>query len=132
MPRRRLRCVDLGASRTNLDFGPGFYTTPDYAQAARFAAQRLGSSAEVMHFQVPGSTIDQLNGLTFADTGSAWQQFVGGNRSAGAFSGYDFVQGPVLANPGALIEGGALRGFGWQVAFQSEEGVAALYEGLQP
>ena len=46
---RAIPAPDTGHSRKNVDFGPGFYTTPIYAQARKWCERfkRRGSSAVI-------------------------------------------------------------------------------------
>ncbi len=58
--------IDLGAGRANRDFGLGFYTTRDHAQAASWASQHFGESGTVLHYRVPSSMFDDLSGKVFS------------------------------------------------------------------
>jgi hypothetical protein len=47
------------------DFGDGFYTTRSRAQAEEWAEANNGSDGEVLHFRIPKSELDSLNGKSY-------------------------------------------------------------------
>jgi hypothetical protein len=83
-----------------LDFGNGFYTTPNKDQALRFAqivVQRRGGAEIVSMYDYNEiSTASELDTLHFLDTNTAWLDFITQNRR-GTYNGkqYDIVSGPV-------------------------------------
>ena len=84
-----------------LDFGNGFYTTANHAQAADFALRVTGNRnsgiATVNVFEVDENlAFDMCNALKFPMVTDAWLDFVADNRM-GIYSGpeYDLVFGPV-------------------------------------
>ena len=82
-----------------LDFGNGFYTTTDYAQAEQWARRRLGniqSHACVNIYEVDIDAIRKANTLWFDAATEEWVDFVYSNRNNDSFDhNYDFVYGPV-------------------------------------
>ena len=84
-----------------LDFGRGFYTTTNLAQAADFACRvtfnRGNGAATVNMFEIDEAiAFEMCNALRFSGVGDAWLDFVADNRM-GAYVGpeYDLVFGPV-------------------------------------
>lgn len=84
-----------------LDFGNGFYTTTNLAQATDFARRVTGNRnngiATVTVFDVNETlAFDICSALRFAAVDDAWLDFVSDNRM-GIYSGpeYDLVFGPV-------------------------------------
>ena len=82
-----------------LDFGNGFYTTTDYAQAEQWARRRLGniqSHAYVNIYEVDIDAIRKANTLWFNAATEEWVDFVYSIRNNDSFDhNYDFVYGPV-------------------------------------
>lgn len=58
---------DLGHSRSVLDFGRGFYTTPLYEQAAKWSSRfkRRGLSGIVSHYILEDRAFQELKVLKF-------------------------------------------------------------------
>jgi len=90
----------LAPNRT-LDFGPGFYTTTNLAQATDFARRvvnnRRSGIATVSVFEVNENlAFDMCDTLKFSGVEDAWLDFVADNRM-GLYCGprYDLVWGPV-------------------------------------
>ena len=87
-------------SNRTLDFGPGFYTTSDYAQARRWAElqtkRRDQGSPLVSVFEFNPEAIPSLNIRHFKEADSHWLRFVADNRK-GTYVGqkHDIVVGPV-------------------------------------
>jgi hypothetical protein len=83
-----------------LDFGDGFYTTPNRDQALRFAqivVQRRGGTGRVSMYEYDEiSAVSELDILLFSGTDTVWLDFIVQNRR-GAYTGkkYDIVSGPV-------------------------------------
>lgn len=124
--------IDLGAGRSNLDFGRGFYTTRDPEQAATWAARHYGESGTVLHYSVPSSMFDSLSGRVFEEADSDYLDMVYSMRSGGPMHSYDYVEGPLLGNPGDFLAGKEPITFGNQVSFHTETAVNQLNRYLQP
>lgn len=84
-----------------LDFGPGFYTTTNKAQAISFAdkvaKRRKNGHKTVSIYELDENTaFTECSLLRFDGPGEAWLDFVSDNRS-GIYEGegYDFIFGPV-------------------------------------
>ncbi|MCM1578912.1 MAG: DUF3990 domain-containing protein [Ruminococcus sp.] len=90
----------LRMSRKTLDFGAGFYTTSDYAQAEKWAVnitkRRVSGQAAVSVYEIDDKSIDELNVLSFEKPDKEWLDFVVRNRR-GIYKGdeYDIITGPV-------------------------------------
>ena len=83
-----------------LDFGNGFYTTTNYAQAQNFAekvTQRRKSGECVVNiYRFDDSAAEILHLLRFPSADAAWLDFVHENRNGTRPSGqYDLICGPV-------------------------------------
>jgi hypothetical protein len=118
----RANGVDTGYSSRPMDFGNGFYTTRNPAQAADWAAKLYGDNGAVLHFRVPNSQLEGLNSLTFSGDSPELRAFVNYYRGGGTGAPYDMVEGPMLGNPGAFMRGTAPRWFGNQVTFFRDTG----------
>lgn len=84
-----------------LDFGYGFYTTTNRAQAINFAgkvtARRKNGHKTVNVYEIDEATaFSECSILKFESADAAWIDFVADNRQ-GSYSGkcYDFILGPV-------------------------------------
>lgn len=122
--------IDLSFSRTKTDFGRGFYTTTDRAQAQIWAAARDG---EVLEFSVSRQALAGLNGLDMgAKTQPSLFRFFRHNRLGGRMHSYDAVSGPMLGNPGSFLRGKPGRIVGQQTSFHTQDAIDLLYQGLQP
>lgn len=83
-----------------LDFGKGFYTTSDLAQASNWAqrtAKRRGSGQPVVSvYEIDDASFDSLKVLRFDSANVAWLRYVAANRKGIAPSeDWDIVIGPV-------------------------------------
>ena len=90
----------LITTQRNLDFGKGFYTTSDLAQATQWALRtariRNAGQALVCSYEVDTDAYDALRILTFATADAAWLQYVAQHRRGIVVEdGYDVVAGPV-------------------------------------
>lgn len=147
------RGIDLGQSRPNLDFNPrgqgGFYTTADLGQAEEWAATQgsrfVGDRGVVLEYAVQEDLLNGLNGKRFdtswQDNGRGgynqrfpsygdfqdWQDFVWDGRRGALDHDYDFVEGPMLANP-RCAGPGDVRSKGHQLAGFTDE-IVQLFEG---
>ena len=91
----------LIAQNRFLDFGYGFYTTTNKAQAVGFAEKltrrrKSGEKTVSIYEMDEVRAFDECTALRFNSADEAWLNFVSDNRS-GNYSGkaYDFVFGPV-------------------------------------
>jgi hypothetical protein len=86
-------------SNRMLDYGTGFYTTTDIAQAARFTEKfiRLERERIVSIYRYDESIErEDITKLIFTEPDSAWLDYVVANRSGkGIDNDYDIVMGPV-------------------------------------
>lgn len=83
-----------------LDFGNGFYTTSNYAQACSFAdkvtARKREGISTVSIYEFDESCLDSLKVLSFHSADESWLDFVSANRNGTAsFPKYDLIYGPV-------------------------------------
>jgi len=101
-----------------LDFGYGFYTTTNRAQACSFAEKvtkrrRCGENTVNVYELDEKRAFAECAVLRFDEPGAEWLDFVSANRS-GTYTGkkYDFVYGPVadddVYSTFALYEAGIL------------------------
>ena len=69
---------DLAHSRTNVDFGPGFYTTPLYEQAAKWCGKfkRRGQAGIISCYAWDEQAFKSLNVLSFDAYSEAWLDFI--------------------------------------------------------
>lgn len=131
--------IDLARGRFNLDFNPagkiGFYVTKDYNQAATWAqriAGRNGGTPVVLKFAIPSGELGSLNGKAFLNSTDEWAQFVAAGRRGELQHVYDYVEGPMLANPGAVKTGGILISVGHQLAIFTEDAAKLFQRYLLP
>ncbi len=130
----RANGIDLSASRANVDFGPGFYTTRDPAQAADWAArlQKRGFDSEVLHYRVPQSELDSLSGMAFPGPTPAWEDMVRSQRLLGGPAhGMDYVEGPMVGNVFGSWGGGPIDPWGNQVSFHTPGAASMLNRYIQ-
>jgi len=92
---------DLNLSRKNLDFGAGFYTTENKAQAVEFARKVMirkgGKNQVVSVYEFDANKAESmLKILRFSAPDRLWLDFVHQNRRS-IYTGalYDLVNGPV-------------------------------------
>ena len=88
---------DLVHSRANVDFGPGFYATPLYEQAAKWVGRfkRLGKEGIVSKYLFEESQKLELKVLEFDSYSEEWLDFILNCRSGRDTSDYDIVIGGV-------------------------------------
>lgn len=86
-------------SDRRLDFGPGFYCTSSYDQAARWAAitarRRESGTPLVSVYEFDEKALPDLFVLEFPSANKEWLAFVGANRRGAASGEWDIVIGPV-------------------------------------
>lgn len=83
-----------------LDFGKGFYTTGDLAQAIRWAKRTAMRRAEgnpvVSVYEVDDGAFDKLKVLSFESADEKWLKFVSDNRKGfSSCENWDLISGPV-------------------------------------
>lgn len=88
---------DLEHTRKNVDFGPGFYTTPIYDQAANWCARfrRRGLDSVISCYSFDEAVCEQLQVLRFESYSEEWLNFVTTCRLEQDHSEYDLVVGGV-------------------------------------
>jgi len=117
--------IDLSKQRPDSDFGRGYYTTTDRAQAEAWAGRNPGGG-DVLHYRVPKAELDALNSKRFPTANSEWEDFVLGNRSGGPLHGYDTVEGPMLMNPDHALNGKPMVAGGHQLSFHTDRAINVL------
>lgn len=95
-----VRAPQLLTANRRLDFGPGFYVTSDFDQAARWA--RLKTLREnsgrpiVSHFRIDDTTLSLLEIRSFHTADARWLRYVVANRKGlPPHETADIVAGPV-------------------------------------
>lgn len=88
---------DLVHSRSNVDFGRGFYVTPLHEQAAKWVGRfkRLGKDGVVSRYLFDESRKAELKVLEFDSYSEEWLDFILDCRSGRDSSDYDIVVGGV-------------------------------------
>lgn len=122
--------IDLSRGRPYLDFNPvnrsGFYVTNSYNQATVWAkrlAAREHDESVVLEFVIPQLQIGQLNGKVFTVADSEWAAFVISGRNNTLVHSFDYVEGPMLANPRDVAQGATAAGIGHQFAIFTDAAV---------
>lgn len=90
----------LFKSDRRLDFGPGFYTTSSFDQAARWAAltaRRRGEGSPLVSvYEIGEQVFKGFDVMEFSGATPAWLEYVGANRRGECLKDdYDVVIGPV-------------------------------------
>jgi hypothetical protein len=91
--------IELRPHNRFLDFGEGFYTTPNLEQAKKFAGitvKHSGGKEIVNTYEYDEDKSNSLKKLVFQSANEEWLQFVVNNR-LGKYNGlqYDIITGPV-------------------------------------
>ncbi len=88
---------DLTHSRSNVDFGPGFYTTPIYGQAEKWCGRfkRRGKDAIISKYYYDEDKAEQLKILNFESYSEAWLDFIMNCRREQDNTDFDIVIGGV-------------------------------------
>lgn len=88
---------DVTHSRRNVDFGPGFYTTPLWEQAEKWCKRfrDKGQDAVVSVYQFADEKLKEYKVLTFESYSEEWLDFVLNCRRGTDTSDYDVVMGGV-------------------------------------
>ena len=84
-------------SRSNVDFGRGFYVTPLYEQAAKWCGKfkRRGKEGIISKYEYDESRESELKVLKFDAYSEEWLDFILNCRSGKDMTDYDFVLGGV-------------------------------------
>ncbi len=88
---------DLEHSRSNVDFGRGFYTTPIYEQAAKWCGKfiKRGKDGIVSRYEFDESAKSRLKILSFDAYSDEWLDFIINCRREDDSTDYDIVIGGV-------------------------------------
>lgn len=88
---------DLNHSRSNVDFGRGFYTTPIYKQAVDWCGKfkRRGRDGIVSCYDFDETAYSELEVLRFETYSEQWLDFILSCRREQDTSAYDIVEGGV-------------------------------------
>nr|WP_288684807.1 DUF3990 domain-containing protein [uncultured Anaerobutyricum sp.] len=88
---------DLIHSRSNVDFGRGFYVTPLYDQAAKWCGKfkRRGKDGIISRYEFDESREVELKTLKFDSYSEEWLSFILNCRSGKDLTNYDLVAGGV-------------------------------------
>lgn len=88
---------DILHSRTNVDFGPGFYTTPLREQAEKWCErfQRRGRDAILSIYHFDEAAFDHCNVLKFDSYSEQWLDYILACRTQQDKSNFDIVIGGV-------------------------------------
>ena len=88
---------DLKHSRTDVDFGKGFYVTPIREQAVKWCGRfkRRGKQGIVTSYIFDDCAIQNLNVLKFDSYSEEWLDFILNCRSGNDKTDYDIVVGGV-------------------------------------
>ena len=88
---------DLVHSRTDVDFGRGFYLTPIYEQAEKWCGKfkRRGKPGVISRYELDESAFQELKVLQFDSYSEEWLDFVLNCRSGSDTSDYDIVIGGI-------------------------------------
>ena len=88
---------DLAHSRSNVDFGCGFYTTPLYEQAEKWCGKfkRRGKDGIISRYAYDESRETELKTVKFDSYSEEWLDFILNCRSGKDATDYDLVVGGV-------------------------------------
>ena len=88
---------DLNHSRSNVDFGRGFYVTPLYEQAAKWCGKfkRRGKDGIISRYTFYENMEKELKTLKFNSYSEDWLNFILNCRSEKDLTDYDLVIGGV-------------------------------------
>ena len=88
---------DLKHSRSVLDFGCGFYTTPLYEQAAKWSSRfkRRGADGIISRYTLDEKALEELKILEFDSYSEDWLDFILTCRRGQDTTDYDIVIGGV-------------------------------------
>lgn len=88
---------DVDHSREKIDFGRGFYVTPVYAQAVKWAERYKdsGMPAYVSVYDFDETALEALRLLDFPDHSGEWLDFIVSCRMGNDTGEYDVIRGGV-------------------------------------
>lgn len=88
---------DVDHSREKVDFGRGFYVTPVFAQASKWAERfkDSGGAAYLSVYEFDESALAAVRLLDFPDHSGDWLDFIVGCRMGNDAGGYDIIRGGV-------------------------------------
>ena len=88
---------DVNHSREKIDFGRGFYVTPVYEQAVKWAERfkDAGSGAFLTVYDFDESVLLGLKVLDFSDHSGDWLDFIVSCRMGNDIGEYDVIRGGV-------------------------------------
>lgn len=88
---------DVEHSRSNVDFGKGFYVTPIYDQAKKWAEKfaRRGKPAIISRYVFDDKVLTDRNACVFDTYSEEWLSFILACRSGQDTSDYEIVVGGV-------------------------------------
>lgn len=92
--------IDLRQSKSNKDFGRGFYLSDSYSQAlefAQFKSLQLGGNpcVSVFEFDYEGIDLYGLKSKEFSSYSEEWVDFIIANRQGNIKHDFDYVFGPI-------------------------------------
>ncbi|MGR4853382.1 RHS repeat-associated core domain-containing protein [Streptomyces sp. LARHCF252] len=126
--------INPNISPRPMDFGfGGFYVTNDPAQALKWANRLADAKKDipaVLHFRVPKSELDKLDGKIFNGPSDELSDFIRRHRldrTGADMHSYELVEGPMLRNVGGFKRGEDGVFNGHQVAIYSER-AARLFD----
>lgn len=92
-----VRSPDVDHSREKIDFGRGFYVTPVYEQAAKWAERfkDRDEGAFLSQYDFDESCLDGLRLLDFTSHSGDWLDFIVSCRMGNDTGAYDVVRGGV-------------------------------------
>lgn len=92
-----IKYPDLQHSRSNVDFGRGFYATPIYEQAEKWCGKfiRRGNSGDITEYEFDDASLAELKVLKFDTYSEEWLDFILLCRRGQDISDYDVVIGGV-------------------------------------
>lgn len=135
---------DLKHSRSNLDFGRGFYTTSFYDQAAKWCEKfkRRGKEGIISRYLFEDSQSENLKVLKFDSYSEEWLDFILNCRRGNDNTDYDLVIGGIandkvfntveLFFDGLIDKKEAIKRLKYekpneQICFRTEEALGLLY-----
>lgn len=89
---------DISFSRTQLDFGKGFYLAKDYEQAAKWAKRflRRQCNGVINVYELDMESLElQYRTKTFAEYNQEWLEFIIANRAGQKVTQYDIISGGI-------------------------------------
>ena len=94
----KVRQPDISFSKSNLDFGRGFYVTSYRGQAERWAKRKAMRSrrSPILNIYEIADDLDEYKVLNFQRINETWLDFVCSCRRGGDdYLAYDVIKGPV-------------------------------------